>query len=217
MSHDLIIDTPGLQELKRRYGYGLATLVMWIVWLYLWLPLVSLLAWIAGVELFYEHMIKLGGYQGLLAQLHWYIMAVIGISVLWVYWVEFNRRRFQGRDRRNRVAQVSNLYDEATFFDVEPEQILEARRARTIHVHFIDQLPEEQRRNPPRSTPELVHLLLPPGEAQGFIEPGSSPLARLVRGRRAGARGEAQAIETPARRTVAGGDRRTDTAERSQS
>lgn len=181
MSQDLIIDTPGLQELKRRYGYGLATLVMWILWLYLWLPLVSLLAWAAGVRLFYEHMIRLGGYQGLLAQLHWYALTIIGISVLWVYWVEFNRRRFQGRDRRNSMAPVSNLYDDARFFDLPPEEILAGRAAGTVNVWFIDQLSDEKRRNPPRSTATVVNLLLPPGEAQGFIEPGTSPSRRLVR------------------------------------
>lgn len=36
---------------------------MWVLYVYLWLPLVTLIGWAFGIDAAYRQMIELGGYQ----------------------------------------------------------------------------------------------------------------------------------------------------------
>jgi len=78
------------------------TVLFWGVWLYLVLPLVSLLLWALGVRLFIEQ-IRQGGYEGLLASLVAYssvLLVLVGLLALWIAW---NVRRYGGSSDRRTV------------------------------------------------------------------------------------------------------------------
>jgi poly-beta-1,6-N-acetyl-D-glucosamine biosynthesis protein PgaD len=78
------------------------TVLFWGVWLYLVLPLVSLVLWALGVRLFIEQ-IRQGGYEGLLASLVAYssvLLVLVGLLALWIAW---NVRRYGGSSDRRTV------------------------------------------------------------------------------------------------------------------
>jgi poly-beta-1,6-N-acetyl-D-glucosamine biosynthesis protein PgaD len=79
---------------------SLLTVACWAVWIYLVLPLVSLLLWAFGARLFIAEATK-GGYEGLLSSLVAYssvLLVLVGLLALWILW---NVVRYGGsKDRR---------------------------------------------------------------------------------------------------------------------
>jgi len=89
---------------------SLLTLLFWAVWLYLVLPLVSLLLWAFGVRFFMKELSN-GGYEGLRSSLlsySWILLILVGLLALWIVW---NVMRYGGsRDRRTvKRAEVTDL------------------------------------------------------------------------------------------------------------
>lgn len=46
MTRHLIIDRPDLQSWRQRAVFGSLTVMFWMLWLLLWLPLITLLGWL---------------------------------------------------------------------------------------------------------------------------------------------------------------------------
>jgi len=88
---------------------SLLTVVCWAIWVYLVLPLVSLLLWAFGLRLFISEITK-GGYEGLRASLVAYssvLLVLVGLLALWIAW---NVTRYGGSHDRRTVkrAEVSD-------------------------------------------------------------------------------------------------------------
>jgi len=76
------------------------TVLFWGVWLYLVLPLFSLLLWVLGVR-FVIREIAEGGYEGLRASLVAYSSVLLGLLGLLALWIAWNVTRYGGdKDRR---------------------------------------------------------------------------------------------------------------------
>lgn len=134
----LIIDTPSLQSLRQKYTYAVLTLLFWLVWFYLWLPLVSLLAWLFGIDVFYEHMIVLEGLKGLLELLGWYAMVIALIGCILVIWSSYNLLRFGGKNKRTHNPPV-RLDEIASCYALEPAALVAAREAKTLTIQQDEQ------------------------------------------------------------------------------
>lgn len=131
----LIIEAPSLQSLRQRYAYALITLIFWIVWFYLWIPVISLIAWLLGVEIVYQEMVLFDGLRGLLDLLGWYGLVIAVIALFYGGWALYNQLRFRGKMRRREPADVEAL-ELADVFDIEPALILplqEAKRLLIVH------------------------------------------------------------------------------------
>ncbi len=133
MKRPLIIERPELQSLRQRYAYAMLTLLFWILWFYLWIPLVSLVAWLFGFKLFYQHMIVLQGLQGLLDLAGWYglVIAMLGISLLG--WALYNQLRFRGREKR-RYQEMIKPHELAAFYRIDPKLIPRLQHAKRILI-----------------------------------------------------------------------------------
>ena len=103
----LIIETPGLQNLKQRFGHSMFTLAFWLFWFYLWQPVISIVAWAFGVRFFHENMIGLGGLQGFLSLLGGYALVVGSIALIFFGWAAYNNFRFRHRSRRESLWKIS--------------------------------------------------------------------------------------------------------------
>ncbi|MBT8141195.1 MAG: poly-beta-1,6-N-acetyl-D-glucosamine biosynthesis protein PgaD [Gammaproteobacteria bacterium] len=103
---NMILDHP--DALKRHHKITSAgiTLVFWLMIIYLWQPLISLIAWAFGYKLFYEHMLILGGLDGLLEILFYYMITVLILGGGLILWARINNYRFRGKPRRNGVPPV---------------------------------------------------------------------------------------------------------------
>lgn len=133
--YPLIIDRPELQARHRRVVYSTATLVAWALWMYLWLPLVSLLAWWFGIRSFVREFV-VPETPILIRTLLIYGLVVAVLALILVAWSRYNLRRFGPRGRRQAPNQVSDA-EIARWFGVPQDQLPAIRSADSQVVRFL--------------------------------------------------------------------------------
>lgn len=84
---------------------SLLTVGFWAVWLYLVLPLISLLLWAFGVRLFLRE-IAIDRFESLRASLVTYSSILLGLVVLLVLWIVWNVVRYGGSHDRRTVKRA---------------------------------------------------------------------------------------------------------------
>jgi biofilm PGA synthesis protein PgaD len=102
------IDAPQLVSGRLRARDGVFTSLMWLLYAYLWLPMISLGAWLLGIDFAYEVMVRAGGADGLMRILAWYGIAALLIVMMVTGWSAMQRFRFRGKDRRGMIPLVSD-------------------------------------------------------------------------------------------------------------
>jgi poly-beta-1,6-N-acetyl-D-glucosamine biosynthesis protein PgaD len=114
---NIIIDRPELQSKSKRALFGVLTAGLWSFYLYLLLPLASLLAWWLGFVVVYEEMVMLRGWEKLLGLLGVYGAIVLAMGLAQVGWALTNWLRFYGRRdrRRERPPVMSAEFAEPMF------------------------------------------------------------------------------------------------------
>ena len=130
-----LIHRPDLQGWwSRGVSTALSTLG-WLVWLYLFAPLFSLLAWYFGFRRFKQYLLTYTGHD-------WVAFQALAIGVLLacallLLWATYNLIRFRGKERRSPMPPVS---DEAIMavFHVSAEQMHCLRRAKVMRVRHDD-------------------------------------------------------------------------------
>jgi biofilm PGA synthesis protein PgaD len=137
MSSTLIIEKPELQSNIHRYGWGSVTFIFWMIYIYLWLPLITLVAWWFGAKLFNLHMIQLEGYVGLLNNLGLYSVIIFVISLILIGWAELDRMRFKDKLRRlgNNTVSVAEI---AQKYNMQEHELTQLRQKKSMLVHFSD-------------------------------------------------------------------------------
>lgn len=100
MKNPLIIDRPDLQAWQQKALFGALTAMFWMIWLFLWLPLVTLAAWVFFGYRFQFHMLELAGYEGFLNLVAVYGLVILTMGGALILWAKINHLRFRGVDRR---------------------------------------------------------------------------------------------------------------------
>lgn len=129
VEHPLVVYVRRLTELA-------VTVVFWGLWAYLVMPLVSLLLWFAGIYLFVDRMISMGGYQAFADQLIHYATVVFVMWLLLTAWILWNQMRY-GRNERRRVRppHVSEA-KMAKAMGLEPEMVSSLRGQKEVALRF---------------------------------------------------------------------------------
>ncbi len=135
MSRSLIIDSPSLQTLRRRFAFNFVTFLFWVVWFYLWMPLVTLIAWTFGLQVVYEHMIVLEGWKGLSRLLTFYFTTITALGFVFIGWALYNNIRFRNKKRRGNGGRVE-VQDLVDFYHVGPEMVAKGSQSKRVVVHF---------------------------------------------------------------------------------
>jgi biofilm PGA synthesis protein PgaD len=99
-SSPLIIERPDLQSGKQRAVFSVLTAVFWLLWVVLWLPLLTLFGWFFFGYQFHFQMIQLDGYVGVLDVMLVYALIILGMGGALLLWAKYNHLRFSGSDRR---------------------------------------------------------------------------------------------------------------------
>ncbi|HEY7671440.1 MAG TPA: poly-beta-1,6-N-acetyl-D-glucosamine biosynthesis protein PgaD [Gammaproteobacteria bacterium] len=130
-----IIQAPELLTARERARDTVVTAAMWALYLYLWVPLISLFAWVLGFELAYDIMIRSGGAQDLGSILLFYGVIIGVIFCVVTAWSLINRVRYRRQNRRHLGRSVA---DEAiaAFFGVDPATLPALRQARRVRLDF---------------------------------------------------------------------------------
>ena len=129
------IYAPHLLSQRRRVGDTIVTGLMWILYSYLWVPFISLLAWLLGLEFGYDVMVRAGGVNALKEVLWWYGIVLASIFVVVTVWSAINRRRFADHDRRHSGQDVSDS-ETAEYFALQQGELQEMRTARIMSLSF---------------------------------------------------------------------------------
>jgi len=126
-----IIDAPEAKTLSRRLADGSITAFMWALWLYLLLPILNVVVWVAGIHFFYSAVIAPADARnilGLMSTVGWAILAVFVILRIWGL---YNYWAF-GRHDRRRAKDMSTIYGLARFHRIPPSRILALQDSREI-------------------------------------------------------------------------------------
>ncbi|HVK52986.1 MAG TPA: poly-beta-1,6-N-acetyl-D-glucosamine biosynthesis protein PgaD [Pseudoxanthomonas sp.] len=95
-----LIHKPHAQPRLKRAAWGFVTVAFWGVYIYLWLPLLTLILWLLGVRTaFFELYSRQHQVEPFLV-LSIPLIAAVCACVL-IAWAEYNRFRFASKDRRN--------------------------------------------------------------------------------------------------------------------
>lgn len=132
--HPDIIYRPDLQPRGKRALFSGITLAAWLLWFYLFVPLLSAAAWWFGIETFSTYMLNPAG-RGYLITLTGYA-AIIALTFLIIFgWSRYNQVRFSGPDRRHSLPPVTDEMIQKRFF-VNPETLEMIQKARFIELDF---------------------------------------------------------------------------------
>lgn len=112
--HPDIIYRPDLLSARHRVMFSGITLFAWGIWAYLFLPLISALAWWVGMETFASYMLDPDD-RGYFVTLTIYLIVIAGAGLVIIAWSRYNQLRFQGQDRRGAMPPVSNDMIQARF------------------------------------------------------------------------------------------------------
>ena len=114
------------------------TLLMWGIYAYLWVPLITLGAWLVGFERFYEIMITFGGFEVVLDLLDWYALIILTIAVCIISWAGINYSRFHNRERRY-AAPVTRATEISEFFGIAETEVDRIRTTKRLLIE-LDEL-----------------------------------------------------------------------------
>ena len=114
------------------------TALFWGIWVYFILPIVSLMLWLAGFYIFTEQMVMLGGYQSFLDRLFEYGLVILGMMVLILIWINWNKQYYGNSNKRSRPPEPVTRNELAEFAGVSPETIKALHRQRHTVVYFDD-------------------------------------------------------------------------------
>jgi biofilm PGA synthesis protein PgaD len=133
-----IIERPDLQTRGQRTVTGALTVAFWALWIYLWVPLLALLAWALGIQQAYKYMIALQGYHLLGHVLAIYAAVILVLGSILLAWAGYNIHRFGGRaDKRSGRARVTEA-DIGRDLGQDERQIGHWQRARLLLVRYDD-------------------------------------------------------------------------------
>ncbi|MBI1890650.1 MAG: poly-beta-1,6-N-acetyl-D-glucosamine biosynthesis protein PgaD [Burkholderiales bacterium] len=107
---DLIFEKPSLAPLPQRVGWAFFTALFWILWIYLWLPLITLFVWIGGFYSYGDYYAdvkmqnEIGSLRHLIA-IYTIVILAMGASLL--LWARIEFIRFHKVNRRSRPVPVT--------------------------------------------------------------------------------------------------------------
>ncbi|HUA78878.1 MAG TPA: poly-beta-1,6-N-acetyl-D-glucosamine biosynthesis protein PgaD [Dyella sp.] len=133
MKAELVINRPERQPALQRTLFALITMVAWTMWVSLWLPVLTLIAWLLGLGDAYK---QLGLIHPLRAADNLsMILSVAAVCALSIgVWSQYNRIRFSGKQRRrgNRTLDIAEMAP-ALATSVETARHLRFKRRSVVH------------------------------------------------------------------------------------
>ena len=130
-----IIAKPEKQRLGQKLIFGSLTLIFWGAWSFLWQPLANMIGWSFGFYAFYEHLVVLQGWHGVVSQLPIYLEVVEIMGGALILWALINWGRFSGKERR-RARQAVDHEAMAEWLAQPTDKIAAWQQAQRLVVHY---------------------------------------------------------------------------------
>lgn len=117
---------------KRRMGQ-IVSLVAWAIWIYLFTPIIALIGWLLGVEIFQRYI--LDDPIGTLQAVQVYVLVILIAGLVFIGWASYNWLRFHNFERRHAPPPISDR-ELAHRFHISLEEEKEISQRRIVTVHF---------------------------------------------------------------------------------
>ncbi len=127
-----IIYRPDLQSVRRRHVYAGISVIAWLIWLYLFVPLLTLIVWAFGVHRFDGYLLKSPANSAHVFLVYGVIIVAAGIAFL--LWATYNLLRFRDKDRRA-APQAVSARETAQYFGLRADQLDALRTLQVVRVH----------------------------------------------------------------------------------
>ena len=128
-----IIERSDLESPRKRRVGQLISLLAWMVWIYLFTPLIALVGWAMGVQLFEQHI--LDDPLGTLKTVQIYAGVIAIAGVVFIGWAGYNWFRFHDLERRRAPPPVDTR-QLAKHFGITAEEAETIEHDRVVTVHF---------------------------------------------------------------------------------
>ncbi|MBW2473380.1 MAG: poly-beta-1,6-N-acetyl-D-glucosamine biosynthesis protein PgaD [Deltaproteobacteria bacterium] len=129
---ETIINRPDLQSFQQKYGQSLITVLFWVLFFFFMRPLIGMVGWIFGIQLFTDIMIERGGYHALFDLLTWYAGIVVLIGLVLGSWSLYNLYRYGRNEKRKHHPQPVQAGEISAFFHVDPNWLNELQASKKI-------------------------------------------------------------------------------------
>jgi len=133
-----IINRPDLQTFQQKYGQGFLTVFFWILFFFFMRPLIGLVGWFFGYQLFTDVMIVQGGYHALLELLGIYFSIIVLMGLVLEGWSLYNLLRYGRRERRVHQPAPLSILEQARHFGIDPEHLAIWQTARRLVLEHDD-------------------------------------------------------------------------------
>jgi biofilm PGA synthesis protein PgaD len=133
---ELIFEKPHLAPLHSRIGWTFFTTFFWLIWIYLWMPLITLLMWALGFRYYDNHFLHNSTTELMdlkhIVVLYLSIIVTLGGSLL--AWARTEYMRFRNVHRRTRPLPV-DIAELAEFAKIKPEIMTHLTTVRCMTAH----------------------------------------------------------------------------------
>ena len=134
--HDSTIQMRQMLTARQRAREAFITTALWALYGYLWLPLISLVAWYMGLDFAYEKVIQAGGPEELILLLLWFCIVCLVSLLVVVTWSGLQHSKYKGKGERRTTAPVLDLEAEREFWRIEEslQQQMKAAKVQTVSL-----------------------------------------------------------------------------------
>jgi len=129
------IDRPDLQSYGQKTVSSMLAVIGWTCWLYLILPLLTLIAWVGGYYRVNQYVVL--NKDGFFEQINILGPVVIIMVVLLLLWATYNLLRFRDVARRNAPSNTT-VEEMAEHFKIEEQLVVKAQKQQISVFHFDD-------------------------------------------------------------------------------
>ena len=139
---EYIVGRPELQLPAMRAFFSVLAIVLWTSFVYLLLPVATLLAWYVGYTAVYEELVMRRGWEALVDPIGSYSIIVLVMGLIQVSWASINWARFRGKRDRHRLRERQVDRDIEKMFMMDTEEFSAWQNARRLVVHHHETLPK---------------------------------------------------------------------------
>jgi len=98
----------------------MVTSLLWVIYGYLWLPIISLVAWYYGIDFAYDMVIRAGGPEVLILTLIWCSIVFLVVLLIVISWSGFQYSRFKGKGERRNRTPATDPQEECDVWQIGP-------------------------------------------------------------------------------------------------
>lgn len=135
-THPEVIDKKEAKNLWRYFTEGSITLMLWVLWVYWFLPIVTLALWFFGVRIFYQTIFYEVTVTELFKVLRNGMTVICAIFIIQIIWIYHNYNIFRRRGERRKIVTLSLDKDIAECFNIDLALLEKAKQASRIEVTF---------------------------------------------------------------------------------